>query len=358
MAILRRRARWLGMAGAAGIALARLAFAAESPAPVVPGTIAPIAFDRYSPLAESNEILRRTSTPIAAAKVFDYLHANEERLPDQGVKLADERFWIYVPRSEPPPAGYGLFVFVPPWDGGSVPQEWRRVFDKYGLIYVASQHSGNDEPMLWRRMPLALHAVENVRSRYPVDPSRIYISGFSGGSRTAMRLALTYPDVFRGAVLNSGSDPFGVPGIAVPPGDLFRLFQERSRMVVVSGTEDLFIDARDAAMFDAADRLCVFGLDRQPMLHTSHALMRPVMLDRALEWLERPDPRASRHAEALARCRAGVDAKIAEGLGHVRDLLAQGRKTQAGEALSKIDQAYGGLAAPQSVELARQVLAK
>jgi pimeloyl-ACP methyl ester carboxylesterase len=212
--------------------------------------------------------------------------------------------------------------------------------------------------MLWRRIPLALHAYANVAARYRLDPDRIYVSGFSGGSRTALRVALAYPDVFRAAVLNAGADPFGEPGFPLPPPELFRLFQERSRLITISGTDDANIVARDAALSDSARRWCVVGIERQPMLQTGHEMMRASMLDHAIDAIERPESDASRHAQALAACRARVDAEMAKALDEVRILLAQGKRKLAGEALSKIDGTYSGLAAPALRELAQPFIAK
>ena len=79
-------------------------------------------------------------------------------------------------------------------------------------------------------MPLALLAYENIRRSHTLDANRVYVGGMSGGSRVALRVALAYPDVFRGALLNAGSDPIGdgaviaasrpicfpVPGIDAP----------------------------------------------------------------------------------------------------------------------------------------------
>ncbi len=339
------------------VAMPTPARAADS-SPLV-GTRAQISFDRYSPLAASNAIVRRTLSPIGADRVLGFLHDKSQQLPDQSIDLSNERFEIYIPNGDPPTEGYGLIVFIPPWDVPKVPVQWRDVLDRRHLIYVSADHSSNDYNMLFRRLPLALHAYENVAARYKLDPKRIYISGFSGGSRTAMRAALSYPDVFRGAILNSGSDPFGNAGIAVPPADLFRLFQQRSRVVLVSGTLDLDIDARDAGMLDSANRLCVEGVSTQPMHDVEHALMRGPMLQHAIDEIERDrSGETVRRADALARCRAGLAAEIAQGLQQVRALIAQGDKTGAGRALSRLDERFGGLAAPDSAELARQLLAK
>src|SRR5207302_469453 len=91
---------------------------------------------------------------------------------------------------------------------------------------------------LARREPLALLAAHNLMRRYPVDPERVYVGGFSGGARVAMRLALGYPDLFRGAILNAGSDPIGGAEIPLPPRELFMRFQSSTRIVYVTGERD------------------------------------------------------------------------------------------------------------------------
>ena len=79
---------------------------------------------------------------------------------------------------------------------------------------------------------------ENVRGLYPIDLARVYVGGLSGGSRVAEIAALAFPDVFRGVLLNAGSDPIGgEQGIYLPPPDLFRKFQT-TRIVYVTGGED------------------------------------------------------------------------------------------------------------------------
>ncbi len=318
-----------------------------------------MSFDRYSPLASSKEIVRRTLSPIEADRVLGYLRAKSQSLPEQSIDLSGEHFALYVPLGNAPPEGYGLIVFIAPWDDGAIPREWRQVLDRHHMIYVSADRSGNHNNMLWRRLPLALHAYENIASRYRLNAARVYVSGFSGGSRTAMRAAPSYPDVFRGAILNSGSDPFGDSGIAVPPADLFREFQERSRIVLVSGTEDLLIVARDAGMLDSAARLCVTGVSTQPMLHTYHVLMRGFMLERAIVAIESgAGGDATRQADVLANCREGIAAAVAQGLQQVHALLAHGDRAQAGHLLSRLDERYGGLAAPDSVDLAHQVTSR
>src|SRR5262249_23662500 len=161
------------------------------------------------------------------------LEAAHGATANQPVDLADEKFLIYLP-SQKPEQGYALLVFVPPWEEAGLPRQWAPILDKYGVLFVTAARSGNKEHVL-RREPRALLAAFNVTQRCPIDPRRVYVGGFSGGARVALRLALGYPDVFRGALLNAGSDALGnadaVPPISLPPRELLYRFQESSRLV-------------------------------------------------------------------------------------------------------------------------------
>src|SRR5207302_4709848 len=144
------------------------------------------------------ELIRRMLSPLAAAQIPAVQARMGLRLSEQPVDLAREKFVLYVPRRAPD-RGYGLLVFVPPSDDAALPPGWVPVLDQFGLILVRPVRSGNDQSAFGRRYPLAILAEYNVATRYRLDPDRIYIAGFSGGSRVALRLALAYPDVFRGA---------------------------------------------------------------------------------------------------------------------------------------------------------------
>jgi len=158
----------------------------------------------------------------------------------QRVDLANETFTVYVPPHAPP---HGL----------RTPRICAAVGDRNGAKTIAggarspqhdlgerSELGGNGADVLNRREPLALLAAENIMRSYPLDPERVYIGGFSGGSRMALRIARGYPDVFHGALLNAGSDPIGNAQIPLPPQELLRQFQQSTRVVYVTGAHDNF----------------------------------------------------------------------------------------------------------------------
>lgn len=315
------------------------------------GAISEVVFSDYSPLAENTELVRRMLSPLAGVEIAAKLARTGEKLSEQAVDLAKEKFVVYVP-PRAPAQGYGLIVFVPPWDRARLPDGWGSALDEHDMIFVSAANSGNDASVLGRRAPLAILGEQNVERRYRLDPKRIYVAGFSGGSRVAIRLALDYPDLFRGAILNAGSDPIGDARTPLPPGDLFHEFQVSAHLIYVTGDRDTYIAAMDLASMHSLREWCVQGIENQTENFTDHEVIRPEALARALDALAAP---AQPDLARLAACRSTVESELSAKLKEVRSLLSGGQRNSARVALLEIDARFGGLAGPQIADLARQL---
>jgi pimeloyl-ACP methyl ester carboxylesterase len=348
-----------------------------------------VVFAAFPPYAHNGELLRRLVSPLNARRILEKLAPSAAgAIP---LDPARQRFVLYVPAGTPPPAGYALLVFVPPWDDARVPPAWIAGLDRQHMIFVSATHSGNDADVLNRREPLALLAAYGVMQHYHVDPSHVYVGGFSGGARVAQRLALGYPDVFRGALLDAGSDPIGTAQIPLPPADLMDRFQRSTRLVFVAGSDDDGTDTGNSAIIGpdtqqqrVATNLYeqerngfgltlirgVNGLDRHrnpddrseqslqdwcvrdfetEVLHgVGHELADAPAFERALRLLTSP---ASPDAGKLASCRAKIDGRMRAQLQRVQSLLEEGKRDDARALLAGIDAEFGGLAAPRSIAL-------
>jgi pimeloyl-ACP methyl ester carboxylesterase len=200
-------------------------------------------------------------------------------------------------------------------------------------------------------LPLALLGYENVRALYPIDPKRVFVYGLSGGSRVAEVAALAYPDVFRGALLNAGSDPIGgEEGICLPPADLFHKFQE-TRLVYITGVHDELNLHADRVSRDSMLEWCVFDLSLKEAPRLGHLPLDPYSLDRSLDALEQRSPV---DAEKLSRCNANIQRELAAKLADAEAAIARGDSDGALSRVKEIDRRYGGLAAPAIVELERK----
>lgn len=320
-----------------------------------PATQEDLVFTRYSPLSRNAEIARRTLPPLTFRAISGAVAAAAPVHGEQPIDLARERFSVYVPAGPAPEGGYGLLVFVSPGEELVRPRRWRPPLDRHGLVFVSAARAGNEEKVLDRRLPLVLLAYENVRARYPIDPERVYVGGLSGGSRVAQVAALAYPDVFRGALLNAGSDPIGgEEGIYLPPADLFRKSQ-RTRLVFVTGERDREALDQDAVARASLQRHCVLDVDIVKAWRLGHEALDPASLERALEAL---DARAPPDPAELERCNARLEKELAAALAAARAALERGELDRVRAQLKAIDARFGGLAAPAILELADALAAR
>jgi pimeloyl-ACP methyl ester carboxylesterase len=286
-----------------------------------------------------------------AEKLHQELTRSGKSLEPEALDLQKERFVTYVPASAPP-SGYALLVFVPPWEDARVPDGWSSVLERNGVIYVSAARAGNDEDVMQRRIPLALLAAHNVMEHYSVDPQRVFIGGFSGGSRVALRIALSYPDVFRGVLLNAGSDPIGAPNLP-PSRDLLIQFQRSTRLVYLTGNRDAERTAMDAASQQSMREWCVSDIQEEVIPWKSHDVAPAPAFARALQvLLGKSSPQSQTRAVADDdACQSALERRVTQQLDDVQRLLNLGQRASAEKRLREVDERFGALAAPRSLEL-------
>jgi hypothetical protein len=310
-----------------------------------------VTFDQYTPLAGNLMMAERMLTPLTAIQLRERLAAAGKGLRDQPVDLAQEQFRIYVPGTRPP-GGFGVFVFIPPWEENNLPQGWESAFEAQGVIFVSPTRSGNEASPLGRREPLAILAAYNVMHKFPVEASRVYVGGFSGGSRIALRLALAYPDLFHGALLDAGSDPIGGPDIPLPPRAVFEQFRLSSRLIYVTGTRDEYHLVQQGSSVGSMSHWCMVNVSTQPVSGLGHNLAPPSVVAAVLASLSVPVAAPTAQAEKCwGRLTADVDGELAEAEGKMQHGDLGGAKNR----LERIDKRYSGLAAPRSAELAQKL---
>jgi pimeloyl-ACP methyl ester carboxylesterase len=309
-----------------------------------------VVFTEYSTLSSTAELVRRLSSPLSAMRIEQAAAHAGQTLHGQRIDLTQEHFSIYVPEHPDSASGtYSLLVFVPPGPRPEVPRHWIPALNRYHTILVTAANSGNEAPTTDRREPLALLAMHNVAVQYPVDPQQVYIGGFSGGARVALRLALGYPDVFRGVLLNAGSDSIGTADVPLPPAALLRRFQESTRLVYLTGERDEENLARDVYSRRSLDKWCVYDVVTQSEPREGHELADASGFSRSLDALL--DRRRGAPGK-LEECRARIDQELRTRLGQVENAFARGDSNGGKQQLDQLDAQYGGLAAPRSVELA------
>lgn len=114
----------------------------------------------------------------------------------------------YIPQSYEPNVPLGLLVFINAGPSGRIPEEWKEIMDRRNLIWIGANNSGNNINTDLR-VTYAVLAVVAIGKNNKIDPNRVYISGFSGGSRVASIVAIEYAGLFKGAIYNSGVNYWG-----------------------------------------------------------------------------------------------------------------------------------------------------
>jgi predicted esterase len=167
----------------------------DAPATTQPTARQRVTFTDANPLSGLEEYCRRLrqSPTLYKREGTDYEYT-----------LADESFELVVPSACGGDNPHGLLVWISP-GRADLPREWLDVCEKHKLIWICANNSGNNRHFI-ARIGLALDAVKNMKAKYPIDPKRIYVAGFSGGGRVSSMTILTYPDVFTGAICMMGSN--------------------------------------------------------------------------------------------------------------------------------------------------------
>ncbi|KFN50382.1 hypothetical protein [Arenimonas composti] len=309
-------------------------------------TVARLPVDAPSPLLDGDEYNRRLQSPIAADDLRRFVEASGRRLAAEEFAGGEVDAWI--PPAEPD-AGFGLLLFVLPDDSVALPPEWKRPLAERGILLLVVRGAGNHVELFPRRIPRILDAYSYAKARWRIDPARTWIGGFSGGARVAQRVAMAWPDEFTGTLQFAGSVIVGSARLAPPPPELARQLQQRTRFVFVSGQQDPRNRGNDGRARASMQALCFADVIVRSPARLDHWVPNARELAKALDALAapvRPDP----------DCAARLDAEIAAALDAAEARFAAGDVAAARTALVAIDDRWGGLAAPRSVELARRML--
>jgi poly(3-hydroxybutyrate) depolymerase len=185
---------------------------------------------------------------------------------------------LYVPAGYDPKRPAGLLVYVSPTRSGEIPRGWSDVLDRHNVIWIAAERSGNGE-LVAKRILLALLAVSAAKKHYEIDAQRIYISGLSGGGKTASMLATDQAQLFRGAIYNCGVELWDRD-------EPHRLTEMRANhYVFVTGTYDQALEPTKRA-FRAYQRAGIENAKLMVIRHMTHRNPDAPDFEEALRFLD------------------------------------------------------------------------
>jgi hypothetical protein len=136
--------RSLGIAGRSVMAASALSFSLGAPAAELHadavGMQQEIVLTQYSPLSRNAELARRLLSPLANVELARATVKLGKTLREQSIDLSRESFAVFVP-ARAPPSGYGLLVFIPPWQKSAWPSGWAPVLERHGMILISAARS-------------------------------------------------------------------------------------------------------------------------------------------------------------------------------------------------------------------------
>ncbi|MDP7277794.1 MAG: hypothetical protein QF363_20100 [Planctomycetaceae bacterium] len=146
------------------------------------------------------------TAPTRLDWVFSLANQSPARPPaewSRGYKSTEQSYQLIVPSGLPGklPAGHALplVLFISPGNGPSGAAQWKQTCQRNGILFASPHAAGNRCPFP-QRVHIVLDVLDDIRRRYPIDPDRTYLAGFSGGGRVACTIGFALPEYFGGVI--------------------------------------------------------------------------------------------------------------------------------------------------------------
>ncbi len=210
-----------------------------------------------------------TATPARAQRTFASSDLPSGQSIAKVVCLDDaiQSYALYLPSGYAPNRAWPvIYAFDPAGRGLNPIDRYQAAAEKYGYIVAGSNNSRNGP---WTVIEAAVSAMtKDVASRFRIDPRRTYAAGMSGGSRAALALGLSVPDM-AGVMASSAGYADGKRRKELP----FAVFE-------TAGTEDFnYSEMREIDRdLTTPHLLAVF--------EGGHIWLSPELAMDAVEWME------------------------------------------------------------------------
>ena len=185
---------------------------------------------------------------------------------------------VVLPRGLEKDEARGIFVYVSPTESGSMPPRYQEIINEEKLIWIGANASGNSHNSA-RRVLLGLLARHIASGYAPIDSSRMYLSGFSGGGRVASMMMWEYPDSFNGAIFFSGVNSWKRKN------EDFLPKLQNKRLVFLTGSRD-FNEKDTKTAFTKYQRKGIKNSTYLSILGHGHSLPTAKWFARSIQYLD------------------------------------------------------------------------
>ncbi len=153
-------------------------------------------------LALCAALVSAAPSPVATGRVLD---------PIDCTKFPGQSYALYLPKAYTPERSWPvLYVFDARQNGRQIAELHAAAAERYGWIVVSSNNSRSDEREDDPNAAAMKAMWEDSHERFTIDPRRVYATGYSGGARAAVVLALVRSGEVAGVIGHGGGFPFGI----------------------------------------------------------------------------------------------------------------------------------------------------
>jgi predicted esterase len=174
-------------------------------------------------------------------------------------------FYLYVPLSAKSPAPLIVLLHGSGRDGMSLVEKWKELADKEGVIIVGPDSDGASGWSMPRDGPDFLRdLVENLKSKYPINPRRVYLFGHSAGAVFALIMSTIESEYFAATAIHAGA--FRQP-------EEYKTISDSNHRIPIAiwvGTNDQYFSLRDVRATREAFRSKGFTIEVTEMPGHNH----------------------------------------------------------------------------------------
>jgi poly(3-hydroxybutyrate) depolymerase len=174
-------------------------------------------------------------------------------------------YYLFVPSSIKSPAPLIVLLHGSGRDGNSLVEKWKDLAAKEGFIIAGPDAESGGGWSAPRDGPDFLHElVEELKSKYSIDPQRVYLFGHSAGAVFALMMAMAESEYFAATAIHAGAfrDP-----------DEYKVIASATRKIPLAiwvGTNDAFFPLSDVRATRDAFRTKGFTIEVTEMPGHTH----------------------------------------------------------------------------------------
>lgn len=234
-------------------------------------------FTERSPLSSPNELSKR--------------FGEKQALPNYD--LSQHGFIVHVPADYDPSKPMGVMFLLLYKDTSEPPTSCLEMLAKKRLIFIVPKEHAIMPPAI--RCGVVIDAIHNLKKRYAIDESRIFLFATYANDFTNERIALSGGDVFSGMLISEpgfykrlpakAAHSFYEPNFGAPPGEVLGKAKLCAVILAKENPDDYFAAVSKGFANDGFKRLTMMQPDHETLHYPN---FDPEFIGKAIEFMDAP----------------------------------------------------------------------